>query len=348
MKFTSRTLRALILASIGALVVTGCAGKTDGGGTDKVLIQYNPTAYSWLGIVAEKAGIFDENGIDAELKQIDNGTLATTALASGDVTLAFQDLSLVSPYLNKGQDFTAVTATGNLSWDIVAPGSEKPTSFPESVADLKGKKIGVPALGTVAYYYAQAYLKEVGIDPKEVDFVAVGPFAQVPAVIANGQVDAAVVTPDQTFQLQQTSEVDVLFSAVKDKDKLSKELATVVGTPGSFYFAQTKWVNADQERTENVQKSLVQAQEWAQDPANITELTKILKDMKLLPANIQDDKKLEEFVSYATQFMNSQAAASDMQAYVDFWTSNGVLSADVTGEQLLSPTIPSLEAVRTK
>ncbi|ALE04252.1 hypothetical protein AL755_00600 (plasmid) [Arthrobacter sp. ERGS1:01] len=345
MKIATLAAKAVAAGTIGLIALTGCS--SPGGSsadavsaTGPVVIQYNPTLYSWAGIIAQNEGFFKKNGVNAELKQIDNGTLATTALASGDITMAFQDLSLVSPYLNKGQKFTAITATGQLSWDVVAPKSSgSPTDFPASVASLKGKKIGVPSLGSVAYYYAQAYLKAAGVDPSSVQFVAVGPFAQVPAVIATGQVDAAVITPDQTYQLEQAGSVKVLFSAVKDRAKVDSELAKVIGTPGAFYFAQSSWAKGNPELVKKVQRSIAQADVWAHDPANLPALTTMLQQMKLLPAKITDQKALQNYVAYAVTFLTTHASPANMQAYVDFWKSNGLLKADVTGAGLLSPTM---------
>jgi NitT/TauT family transport system substrate-binding protein len=346
LKIATFVTKAVAAGAVGLIALTGCStpGNNPAGANGPVVIQYNPTLYSWAGIIAQNEGFFKKNGVNAELKQIDNGTLATTALASGDITMAFQDLSLVSPYLNKGQKFTAITATGQLSWDVVAPkNSSSPTAFPASVASLKGKKIGVPSLGSVAYYYAQAYLKAAGVDPSSVQFVAVGPFAQVPAVIATGQVDAAVVTPDQTYQLEKAGSIKVLFSTVKDRDKVDSELAKVIGTPGAFYFAQSAWATKNPGEVKKVQKAIAQADVWAHDPANLPALTSMLQQMKLLPANITDQKALQNYVAYAVTFMSTYASAANMQAYVDFWKSNGLLKADVTGAGLLSPTMATTE-----
>jgi NitT/TauT family transport system substrate-binding protein len=345
-KFGSLFLRACAAVAVGLTVLTGCAAgpAAQGDSDQKVVIQYNPTLYSWLGLIADKAGMFKANGVTSELKQIDNGTLATTALASGQITLAFQDLSLVSPYLNKGQKFTAVSGTGLLSWDVIAPKGTASGTFPESLKSLEGKRIGVPSLGSVAYYYARSYLREAGVDPDKVQFVAVGAFAQVPAVIATKQVDAAVVTPDQTYQLDQAGSIDVLFSAVNDREKVDPKLQKVIGTPGAFYFAQSAWVDANPELVRNVQKSLAQADVWAHDPANRSTLIGYLDELQLLPKTLTETSAKEAFVSYALKFMAGQASPEDMQAYVQFWKSNGVLTLDISGEALLAPSTPKTAA----
>jgi NitT/TauT family transport system substrate-binding protein len=340
----SRTIAAAITTVVGLLAVTACGGSATSSHGSRVVIEYNPTLYSWLGVIAQKQGFLKDNGVDAKLEQIQNGTLATTALTSGDIDLAFLDLSLVSGYLNKGEHFTAITGTGKMAWDMVAPKSASAATFPASVHSLAGQPVGVPALGSVAYYYARAYLQAAGVNPDNVHYVAVGPFAQVPAAISQGQVKAAVVTPDQTYQLQKSGGVNVLFSSSKDRSLVPPPMQKVIGVPGAFYWARSDWAKKNPTLVGEVQRAMAQADVWAHDPANLSKVTSILSGLSLLPKTFSSQAETEAYVKYSLGFMSSAASQADMAASIAFWKSNKVLTADVSAKELLSAGTPADEA----
>jgi NitT/TauT family transport system substrate-binding protein len=65
-----------------------------------------------------------------------------------------------------------------------------PDSPVKSVADLKGKVIGVPSLASGAVPFARGMLKREKVDPKEVTFLAIGVGPQALAALRSKQVDA--------------------------------------------------------------------------------------------------------------------------------------------------------------
>src|SRR5262249_50403877 len=74
--------------------------------------------------------------------------------------------------------------------DVAMPNAGKP--YPEWIADLKGKKIGVFARGAAVENMMNIILAKGGLKPSDVTYVAVGgPTTAFPA-LANKQVDAAI------------------------------------------------------------------------------------------------------------------------------------------------------------
>jgi NitT/TauT family transport system substrate-binding protein len=65
-----------------------------------------------------------------------------------------------------------------------------PDSPVRSVADLKGKVIGVPSLASGAVPFARGMLKREKVDPKNVTFIAIGVGPQALASLRSKQVDA--------------------------------------------------------------------------------------------------------------------------------------------------------------
>ncbi len=65
-----------------------------------------------------------------------------------------------------------------------------------TVEDLRGKKIGINALGTAVHFAASAVLKAHGIDPKkDVTFVEVGPFTALAPSLKDKKIDAGIFPP---------------------------------------------------------------------------------------------------------------------------------------------------------
>jgi NitT/TauT family transport system substrate-binding protein len=63
----------------------------------------------------------------------------------------------------------------------------------QSIAELRGKTIGVTALGSAGTTYGRAYIRSAGLDPdKDVSFVPIGAGAQPAAAIRQKLVDAIV------------------------------------------------------------------------------------------------------------------------------------------------------------
>ena len=71
----------------------------------------------------------------------------------------------------------------------------------KTLADLKGKRIGIQEPGGFADVLARGVLRYAKIDPKEVHFVSIAT-EDVPALIA-GQVDGAMLHVEQEIIAQQ-------------------------------------------------------------------------------------------------------------------------------------------------
>lgn len=141
-------------------------------------------------IIAEGLGYNAEEGFQLEPIMLGSNSNVQIALDKGNVEFGVGTGPFQLPLFAKGelppiQNFYEWCYP--YRWDIaVLPDSEAKT-----YADLKGKTIGVSALGTTDYPIARAALTNVGVDPdKDVSWVATG--AGVPAGVAlqRGTIDA--------------------------------------------------------------------------------------------------------------------------------------------------------------
>jgi len=86
-----------------------------------------------------------------------------------------------------------------------------------SIADLKGKKIGVSSVGSSSDIATRAALKKLGLDPdKDVTIVPVGSAAQRTAAMLSGAIDAGVSQPPDSLAVEKAG-FHVLYDLASQK-----------------------------------------------------------------------------------------------------------------------------------
>lgn len=133
------------------------------------VIGYMPT------YVARDLGYFkdlEKEGLKVTLVNFKGGPPAGLALLGGDVEFANIVLSHVIKAKEQGKDLKfLLTFFNSQVMAMIAQGSLKDINSPK---DLKGKKIGITALGSATHMQARHILRHYGIDPNDVFFVPVG------------------------------------------------------------------------------------------------------------------------------------------------------------------------------
>jgi NitT/TauT family transport system substrate-binding protein len=137
--------------------------------------------------LAHKKGFLKEEGIDAEIIRI-TGRASSTALSNGEV--------------DYGTGMTVGAEITGIPVRVVACYVPAPVlalvSRPEvkSVQELRGKTVGVSAIGGVSHFAAQVIAKHFGLNPdKDLKFIAVGPTDARFARLTQGLVDATPLSP---------------------------------------------------------------------------------------------------------------------------------------------------------
>ncbi|HVR89292.1 MAG TPA: ABC transporter substrate-binding protein [Candidatus Limnocylindria bacterium] len=208
--------RLLVLAGILAIVASACGGA--GGGTTAtaaatlagaspakttrptvaIKVAYsNITADDLAVWVAQEAGIFKANGLDVDLQYINGGAQTSAALLANQVHVA---------QFGGGEVLGAVAGGA----DLIIVGQLAPV-YPyhlyvgkniKTIADLKGKKVGISNAGGSSDIATRDALKKVGLDPdKDVIIIAVGSHANRTAALLSGAIDAGVDDPPEDEEL---------------------------------------------------------------------------------------------------------------------------------------------------
>jgi len=181
------TSKSFACAALGAWLFSGC-GKGPGAAGD----ASNKVRVGYVGITCEapiftavEKGFFKEEGLDVSLVKCDwKNYKDVLALGGYDVTHHLV-MYFLKP-LEQGLDvkFTGGIHRGCLRVQAAASGPIR------TVKDLRGKRIGVPGMGTPPFIFANRVLGANGIDPsKEISWL-VFPAGELGLALDKGEVDA--------------------------------------------------------------------------------------------------------------------------------------------------------------
>jgi len=151
--------------------------------------------------VARELGYFKAEGIDANLVLTDGGAVISAAMLSGSVDAGTTGIERPLLLYAKGVGTKNLVGTkmGQIYALVAQPDLGLPTGSRQQImAALKGKRIGVIALGSSADAFAQALFREAGLRPDtDVTRVPVGTGSGLLAAMQNKAVDVAfVLEPD--------------------------------------------------------------------------------------------------------------------------------------------------------
>lgn len=157
---------------------------------EKDLVPLTIAYSTWVGdgpfYIARDKGYFEENGLDVDLKIVDDESTFASLMGSGSVQALGHVIDREVINYSKGIDETVVLAYDQSSGGDGIVASEEI----ESPADLKGKTVALNKSSTSYFYFLtvleEAGLKEEDVTIKDMDADSAG------TSFVQGQVDAAV------------------------------------------------------------------------------------------------------------------------------------------------------------
>lgn len=194
MRLRSRTTGAcaialLLLGGFGAafalLAPTGCRRNDVVGETNKIRVGYIGLTCEAPIFTAVEKGFFKDEGLEVELVRCEWATYKD-ALALGRFDVTHHLVMYFLKPIEQGLDvkFTGGIHRGCLRVQAPANGTIK------KVEDLRGKRIGVPGMGTPPFMFASRVLGAHGVDPSTDITWRVFPAGELGLALDRGQVDA--------------------------------------------------------------------------------------------------------------------------------------------------------------
>jgi len=149
-------------------------------------------------VVAQEKGYFREEDLDVELILMP-AAVANMALIGGNVDFISSGPSVIGAIARGAPlKFVFICFNRPMHWLYAKPEIK-------DVQGLKGKKIGVSAVGSSIHFLVQEILKRDGLDSiRDVTIVGVGTTANRYAALQSGTIDATNLTPPFNFKAQES------------------------------------------------------------------------------------------------------------------------------------------------
>jgi NitT/TauT family transport system substrate-binding protein len=189
MQFLSRLLRLLVLLVAAASLAGPASAQQRPLKQVKIALgtQVVNVTYPWLTLPIA-LGYWRDEGYDVQVVTVGGSLQGIQQMMAGGVEFAeVNSTGLIQANADQNVPVRALMGTGVIDWGmgVLADGPIK------SVADLKGKKIGIFSLGTGGTPLLKGYLRANGIDPdKDVQIIATGAGAPALEALRNDRVQA--------------------------------------------------------------------------------------------------------------------------------------------------------------
>jgi ABC-type nitrate/sulfonate/bicarbonate transport system substrate-binding protein len=160
-------------------------------GVELIRVGYGSLSTSYAAIwLAGEARLFQKNGIDAEVLYLESA-LVRTALIVGEIAIGgMSGTTMAAPRLQGADPIIIASFANALQYRLVV----RPDIG--TVADLKGKRVGVAGFGLGAHRGAQVMLAKLGLNPdRDVTMLQIGGDPTRLSALLSGTIDASVFNP---------------------------------------------------------------------------------------------------------------------------------------------------------
>jgi ABC-type nitrate/sulfonate/bicarbonate transport system substrate-binding protein len=310
----------------GVLLLTMATGARGAAAADGAATAFSgPFPHFAALFIADAKGFFKKHGVNVTVRLFDSGGAASGAFRGGRAAfLAGCDFPTIS--LLQVEDAIVLAPIEHDSDSIMISAREGITSL----KDLKGKKVGIPLRSTSEFFTFRA-LKDVGLGPKDVEVVNLGPADMLPAVV-RGDVDVASWWQPFGWRAEQASNGKV------------KTLTTARGyyTLWCPISARRKYVEENPAQTVAFLRAIRDAVQWLQrtpldeKAAAVTEYAK---------SDLKTTRQLMELLTY--DMTETQAYRTAMKEMETFMLNAGLIKKSidwgkVLGTRYLREVDPSL------
>lgn len=245
--------------------------------------------------LAKRKGIFSDAGVELTITPTTGDVVILQGIRAGQFDLS--DGGPVTPIVAdaQGGDFKMIGTTATkLYYAMYA------TPKLTSVAELAGKNFGTAAIGSLPHLATEAWLRSQKVDPKSVNFVALGPTPEIFKAVAAGKVDAGVAGMDFLPEAKRQG-LTVLT------DKVAQDL------PGYIMLG------------------IYSTGSDLQDAKKREAFTRYLTALAQMNRMIYDTKNKDEWIKVAVELQARNA--EDMSFFYDYMVQSKLLAANVEFNQ---------------
>jgi NitT/TauT family transport system substrate-binding protein len=227
----------------------------------KNLLYYLPLT------IAESLGYFKAEGLDVTIADFAGGSRALQAVVGGSADVVSGAFEHTLNMQAKGQKLRAFVLQGRAPQVVLGVNPKTMPNY-KSVADLKGKKIGVTAPGSSTNVMANFVLAKAGLKPSDVSIIGVGASSGAVAAMKAGQIDAISNLDPVITLLQRAGDLKIISDT-----RIVAEADRVFGgpMPAGCLYAPQAFIDKNPTTTQALANAMVRADKWIQaaGPADI-------------------------------------------------------------------------------
>lgn len=237
----------------------------------KNLLYYLPLT------IAESQGFFKAEGLEVTIADFAGGSQALRAVVGGSADVVSGAFEHTLNMQAKGQPLRAFVLQGRAPQIVLGVNPKTLPNF-KSVAELKGKKIGVTAPGSSTNVMANFVLAKAGIKPNEVSIIGVGAGNGAVAAMRSGQIDAISNLDPVITLLQRSGDLKVVSDT-----RVVAEAEKVFGgpMPAGCLYAPVPFIEKHPATVQALANAIVRADKWIQ-AAGPGEIIKAVPESYLL------------------------------------------------------------------
>ena len=210
--------------------------------------------------IADQLGFFKAEGLDVQITDFADPASASMALVSGAADICSGGFERTVYLQSKSQMFQAFVLQGRTPQVALGVSTRNLPAYTD-ISDLRGKKVGVAALDSMASVMIHLHLMRGGFNASDVSFVPVSPWTQALSALRSGQIDALCNTDPVMTMLEQKGEV-----------KIIQDTRTLKGTsdlfggvmPSACLYAASDFVQKNPNTCQALAYAMVHSLKWLQ------------------------------------------------------------------------------------
>jgi len=227
--------------------------------------------------IAEQLGYFKAEGLEVDISYFAGGSQALVAVEGGSADLVSDDYEHTITLQTRGQNFQAFVLQARAP--AIAIGiSVKAMPHYKTIADLKGKRIGISAPDSSTHRVAQLIFSRAGFKSDDVNYIGVGTAAGALTAFRTGHIDALSTVDPVMTMLEQKGEIRIIADT-----RTLKGTAEVFGgvMPAGCLYAPLDFVKKCPNTVQALTNAIVHSLKWLQT-AGPSDIMRVVPETYLL------------------------------------------------------------------
>nr|WP_260304488.1 ABC transporter substrate-binding protein [Variovorax sp. Sphag1AA] len=210
--------------------------------------------------LAESLGYFKDEGLNVELQSQPAGVDAENQLIAGAVqgVVGFYDHTI--DLQSKGKEIEAIAVFCKVPGEVELVSTKAAPGF-KSMADAKGKTLGVTGLGSSTEFLTRYLADRQGVATKDYSLLPVGAGNTFVAAMKQDRIQAGMTTEPTVSEMLKTGDAKVLVDLRTEKDT-----AAALGGlyPAASFYVQNTWAESHKEQAAKLAHAFARTMEYIQ------------------------------------------------------------------------------------